>query len=178
MALQLGRPLVLAICAPVAVLAFAADAVRGKSQVFEEWIQTCFGFMMRESERAIDGRVVVNGATWVVFSFLVLLLLFPLQMATASFFIFIIGDAFAALVGRRFGAHPWPGSSRTREGTAAFIVTGLVAALVFPGLGVVRAVPAVLLGAVAEVLPGPLNDNVRVPVVIGLTLFVVATFAP
>lgn len=170
-ALQLGRPLVLAICTPIAVLAVSADVFRGRNEAFESFIQRWFGFMMRQSERAEDGRVVINGATWVLVSFVLVVLLFPLRLSAAGFFLFIIGDAFAALFGQRFGRHRWPGSTRTIEGTTAFIISGVLAASIFPGLTPVSCIPAVVLGAAAEVLPGPLNDNVRVPIVIAAALF-------
>jgi dolichol kinase len=170
LAVQWGERTTLMIAVPTAILAVCADVLRSRNREFEDFIQRWFGFMMRPSEESEGGRIIINGATWVVISFALLIGLFPLQIASASFLIFILGDAFAALVGQRIGRHTWPGGSRTIEGSVAFMVVGTLAAATFPGLSMWSAIPAVVVGALAEALPWPLNDNIRVPLVIALTL--------
>ena len=175
LALQVGRQITLVAVVPMAVLALLADLLRHRNRAFEAWIQSIFGFMMRPSERAGDS-MVINGATWVLVSFAALILLFPFEIATQAMFVFILADAFAALVGQRFGSHPWPRSQRTIEGSTAFILVGTAAAALFPGSELLPSVCAVLAGAIVEIPPRPLNDNVRVPFAIAAVLFLIKLF--
>ena len=38
-----------------------------------------------------------------------------------------IGDTAAAVVGTLYGRHPWPGMKKTKEGTAAAVISQLLA---------------------------------------------------
>jgi len=87
----------------------------------------------------------------------------------------MLADAAAALVGRRWGRHRWGSLSATMEGTAAFVGTGLLAMVAFGSVGLLPAAAGVLGGAVAELLPLRLNDNIRVP--LAAALLVVGTEA-
>lgn len=177
MAIEVGRQTTAAVIVPLAVAAVLADLVRSRSASFEARIQSLFGFMMRPSE-SISGSVVINGATWVLVSFAVLVLVFPFRLGAQALFIFMLADAVAALVGRRIGKHPWPQSHRTIEGTVAFIVVGIAAGVLFPGVGLRPVIAAVLVGAAAEIPRRPLNDNVRVPVVIAVVLLAAQNYFP
>jgi len=87
-----------------------------------------------------------------------------------------LGDAAAALVGRRFGRHPYAvGNARKSfEGSAAFFgVAALVCALI-PGAVSVAAVAAfALVTTLAEALAGDGFDNVAIPLagLLALRLF-------
>lgn len=158
-----GKPAATVTLGVIAAIAVCCDALRARSVAFHRFIERFFGWMMRwEEKSSVPGPVVLNGATWVATAFFLLVLLFPLAIAVPAFAAFMIGDAAAALVGRRFGRHHWPGSPRTLEGSAAFFA---VAAAVLLGLRVpfVPALVCALVCAVAEALPGRLNDNLRVP---------------
>lgn len=170
--LWLGRPTALGLLIPAAVLAVGADVLRVRSAGFARFINTVFGGMMRPEERPqVGDDVRINGATWVLVSLACVTLLFPLPIAIVAFASFMIGDACAALVGRRFGRTRWPNSPRTVEGSVAFVLAALVVMGLFPGIPWWVAGAGAVLGAGAEALPGPLNDNVRVPLVIGGLLF-------
>jgi dolichol kinase len=87
----------------------------------------------------------------------------------------MIADAAAALVGRRFGRHRWPGSTHTVEGSLAFTATGLAVVATVPSLAF--SLPAfgvaalgVVVAAAAEAAPLPLNDNIRVPLTAALVV--------
>jgi dolichol kinase len=162
----LGRSTALAILVPVTAVVIAADVVRVRSAGFAGWLHGTFGFMMRPEERpTIGSRPVMNGATWVFLTATLLIILFPLQIALAAFSSFMIADAAAAVVGKRFGTHRWRGTTRTVEGSLAFTITGILVMLPFPEISVWPAVAAVVPGAAAEIPSGPLNDNFRVPFV-------------
>ena len=70
-----------------------------------------------------------------------------------------------ALIRRRFGRHRWGGGPRTVEGSLAFLATGVAIMTLFPAVPFWVGVASVVVACGAEALPGPFNDNVRVPLV-------------
>ncbi len=157
-----------------AVVALGCDVLRARIGRFAVFINTVFGGLMRPEERPhVPGPVVFNGATWVLVTAFVLVVVFPLSIAVAAFAAFMVGDAAAALVGRRYGRHRWPGTRRTLEGTAAFALVAFGTLLLFQ-VDAKAAVVCALVSAGAEVLPGPLNDNFQVPLVGALVLTAMA----
>jgi dolichol kinase len=125
-------------------------------------------------------RYRVNSATWYATA-LVLLALFasrPAQLAAVA--VLGIGDPVAALVGRRWGRHRIV-VGRSVEGTAAFFVSSMLAALAVlaidraaSGLGLVAfAALSAMVGALAELVTRRLDDNLTIPLAVGL----VATLA-
>lgn len=166
-----GMPLALYLLAPMALVAVTADVVRAYSASFDTLIRWIFGPLMRAEELSKgDADVRFNGATCVVVSAALMALLFPLRVAVPVLAMTMLADAAAAVVGRRLGRHPWGSLSATIEGTAAFVATGLAIMACFPTVAFGPAAAGVLMGAVVEVLPLPVNDNIRVPVVAALVV--------
>lgn len=181
----LGKPDALYGLVPLALLALGIDFLRARSGAVNRFIDRFFGWMMRERERPDVGeRPAFNGATWVVTSMAVLTILFPVDVAVVAFCIFMLGDAAAALFGRKFGRTRWGRTDRTVEGSLAFLVTGLTAAIVIaaPSVGIApfsMTWAAILLGTAAatilEATPLPLNDNIAAP--LGTALVISAALA-
>lgn len=162
----LGRTGSLLVLVPAALLALGADILRAHSQRFAELIRRIFGPLMRMDELPPPGAPVsVNGATWVLLSAALLALIFPLRLAVPVFVMFMVSDAAAALVGRRFGRTHWGRGPRTVEGSAAFLIAGLAVMALFPSISFWIGAGGVAVACLAEALPRPLNDNLRVPLV-------------
>ena len=72
-----------------------------------------------------------------------------------------LGDAAAALVGKRWGRHrtAW---GKSWEGFAAGLATSLAVGMVVPGISPAGAMAGALAAATLEFLPLRLDDNVRV----------------
>ena len=158
-----GMPAAALLLAPLAAFALTCDVLRARSAAFNRFIERVFGWMMRAEEKPpMPGPVVINGATWVLTALFLLVVVFPLGAALPAFVAFMTGDAAAALVGRRFGRIRWPRSPRTLEGSAAFfaVAVGVLLAL---RVALLPALACALVCTLAEALPGPLNDNLRVP---------------
>lgn len=169
--LHVTRSTALAVLWPLALIALGADVLRARWPTFHRLIQRLFGYMMRPEELPPPGdAIAINGATWVLLSSALLATLFPLPLAATAFAVFMVGDAAAAIVGRRWGRHRWPGSRRTVEGSLAFLGAALLTAWFFP-IPRTHALLAALLAALLEVLPLPLNDNLRVPLAVALLLW-------
>ena len=163
---MVDMPLALYVVAGFALSGITADVVRAYSSSFNEWIRWIFGPLMRAEELpSVGERVTFNGATCVLVGAALLGLIFPLRVAVPILTMTMLADAAAALVGRRLGQHSWGRFSATVEGSAAFIVTGLLVIVWFPALALGPALASVIVAAVVEALPLPLNDNIRVPLV-------------
>ncbi|ARA92011.1 phosphatidate cytidylyltransferase [Rhodothermaceae bacterium RA] len=174
----LGKATALLVLVPLTLLALTADVLRVRSEAFARFIRWVFGYLMRAEEQPpVGGPVAINGATWVLVSATLLLLVFPLHIAVASFVMFMISDAAAALIGRRFGRHRWGGTNRTVEGSLGFLAAGLGVVALLPGIVFWTGAVGVVLACLAEIPSGPLNDNVRVPLVAATVLFLLERFA-
>lgn len=169
----LGLPAALYALLPLTALGLAGDLLRARSAAFNRTIRRVFGSMMRPEELPPPHHgLVINGATWVLMAATLLALVVPLRVAVPVFTMFMVSDAVAALVGRRWGRHRWGQTSRTMEGSAAFLATGLGIIAWFPALPFGVGAAATGVACLAEALPGPGNDNVRVPFAGAVTVVV------
>ncbi|MEM1271160.1 MAG: phosphatidate cytidylyltransferase [Bacteroidota bacterium] len=174
--LVLGRDVALWVLVPLAAVAVLADVLRVHSAGFKRFIDRFFGFMMRADEQPELGDPVrINGATWVLVASALTAVLFPVELAAPALALFLVGDAAAALVGRRFGKHEIGSLGKSWEGSLAFVLAGGLAAWAFaPALSPVALIAASLVGALAEAIPRPFNDNLRVPIAAGVVLALLA----
>jgi len=164
----LERETALILLLPVTGAAVGADVLRAYSASFSQHIRRVFGPLMRAKELPpVGSRVVINGATSVLVAASLLALFIPLEIGAPILAMTMIADAAAALIGRAFGRHRWPGRPHTVEGSLAFVVSGsaVVFALGMPWIG---GAAAVVSAAVVEAAPLPLNDNIAVPLTAAL----------
>ena len=100
------------LLAPGAVLAVAGDVARARSPTWRRWLHGLFAPLMRPEEMPpLGGPVVLNGATSMGIAAALCAALFVAPVAAAAVAMQQVGDAAAALVGRRLGG---AGSARTR----------------------------------------------------------------
>ncbi|GAB5517841.1 MAG: phosphatidate cytidylyltransferase [Rhodothermales bacterium] len=171
----LGLNVMLWLTGTLAALAVAADVARTYSPGFQAFIDGTFGFMMRSEES--EGRgPVFNGATWVLIAITLLLLVFPANLALPIFIMFMLADAAAALIGRRYGRHVWAGGQRTLEGSAAFFIVAVVVLSGLTALPWWLIVGASLAAALFEAVDVQLNDNLIVPFLTTLLVSLVLQF--
>ena len=162
------------ILVPLATVAVASDIIRAYSAGFATFIRKTFGSLMRPSEfSGAPRQIIINGATWICCSAALMSALFPVDVAAAAVTLHMISDAVAAVIGRSLGRRRWPGTQRTLSGSAAYLVTGLVTMALWPAISLIPGALTAVAATAAEIPQGPLNDNLRVPLVAALTLTVV-----
>lgn len=122
------------------------------------------------------GEWIVSGSPPVFAAAALVCLFFPQVIAAMSLGVMLVADTAAALIGRRFGKHKL-NSSKSVEGTVAFILFGIIFSIfvLFAG-GELRpliwggAVIGVILAAIAELYEKQLHldDNLTIPLLTGL----------
>lgn len=156
----LPRPVTVAVLVPLAVLALVVDVARLRLRPLRYTFLRLTRPMLRHHER--HG---LTGGTYMMVAYALAVLLFPKPVAVAAMLFNGLGDAAAALVGRRWGRH------RTRwgkswEGFGAGFVTSLAAGMTVawlsPDLALAGAALGAFVAAAGEFAPLPLDDNLRV----------------
>jgi dolichol kinase len=121
----------------------------------------------------------LTGATNILISGIICILIFPKIIIVNAFAILILSDITSALVGRRFGKKRF--LHKSREGALGFFLAGLVVVLLAPK---VEGLPAeyiigvigVAVGAVVESLFIEIDDNISVPLSIGFVMWALYAF--
>lgn len=99
------------------------------------------------------------------------MVLFPVSVAYASIAIFTLGDSIATLFGKIFGKHVFSyNKGKMIEGTIFGFIFAWLGASLF--VNPVKALVGAAAGMLVETLPTPLNDNLTIPLMSGLTLLI------
>ena len=111
----------------------------------------------------------IASSTWFLMGVLATLLIVPAHLFTPAVLVLALADPAASVVGRLWGRHSLGKGSW--EGTTAFFL--VACAVTFPFVGLPGALVAAGAVATFEVLPTGVDDNLTVPVVTGLVLWLV-----
>ncbi len=109
-----------------------------------------------------------TGASHILLSGWLCPLLFSVPAASLAMTCIILGDSAAALVGRRWGRHRYSNGSRSLEGSTAFFLASIIAALVVPGIPLWMGLVGAFLATVVEAMSTRVDDNLSVPLLVGL----------
>jgi dolichol kinase len=158
----------------LAALALIIDLARYLHPETGKIFYKLFGFLLRKHE--IDNKKKnLNGATYVLISALVSVLIFPKVIFISAFSILIISDSLAALIGRKFGRRKF--LSKSLEGTLTFFVSSCIVILFTPKVGgffeeyLIGFIGA-FVGAIVENISFKLiDDNLSIPLSVGLTMW-------
>lgn len=133
-----------------------------------------FGFLLRQHELDHKKRNL-NGATYVLLSAFICILIFPKVIVITAFTVLIISDSVAALIGRQFGKHKF--LFKSLEGTLAFFISGIVVVLLAPKIEYkleeyLIGIIATFIGAIVENISfGLADDNLVIPLSIGFAMW-------
>jgi len=127
------------------------------------FLQKYCGFIIRPRESKS-----FSGATTIVLAGFLVYLFFEVNIAAAAMVIVVIGDTFAAIIGRAIGRIKYKGKSL--EGSLAFIITSALAVLAVPDLSFQVAFAGVVAGAIVEFFTIPIDDNLTIPLTAGVVM--------
>jgi dolichol kinase len=168
------RELALKILVPMTILSLILDVGRYLYPQIGKFFYLIFGFLLRDHERDHKKRNL-NGATYVLISAVVCILIFPKIFFITAFAVLIISDSSAALIGRKWGRHKF--IFKSLEGTIAFFISACIVVLVAPKINgtIIEyfiGIFAVAVGAIAENISyGWADDNLSIPLSVGFVMW-------
>jgi dolichol kinase len=168
----------LSILIPLLLIVGLSDLARLYHPTTRSLYHKMFGWLLRRHERD-DEEKRFNGATYVLLSACLFLWLFPKLVFITAFSILIVSDTLAALVGRKFGAHPF--MKKSAEGTLAFFISALIVVAVAPKAEQLAAEFAIggaaaLVGTLVEASGIRIDDNLTIPASVGGVLWMSYAF--
>lgn len=161
-ALGVPRQVVLFALAIACVIALAIEIGRARSTSFRAVFTRHTGILLRQHEHQRW-----SGATWLLLSFLVSVLVLEPPVAIAAMWAVSVGDAAAAIVGRTIGRHRLGRSVKTIEGSLACALITFAGALGIAQLAPMPSAVAGIMAALGEWPAGPLDDNMRIGLAVG-----------
>ena len=177
----ISKQFALCLLLPITAAVIIVDMARYYIPSVGHWFYKWFGWLLRRHETDINKKRL-NGASNVLISALLCVLLFPKVIAINAFTILIISDTTSALIGRRFGRHRF--FAKSLEGSLAFFVSAILVILVAPKidkllLEYIIGFIAAAIGTVVEALPIKIDDNLTIPISVGFSLWALyALFLP
>ncbi|MEG8946342.1 diacylglycerol/polyprenol kinase family protein [Rosettibacter firmus] len=169
------KELALKILIPLLILSLIIDLGRYYFKPIQDFFYNLFGFLLRRHEKDHQKKNL-NGATYVLISAVLVILIFPKVFVVTSFSVLIIGDIAAALIGRKYGRRKF--LLKSLEGTLAFFFFSCIVILFTPKiegniLEFIIGFISVAVGAIAENISiGWADDNLTIPITVGLTMWI------
>lgn len=164
--LQLSRTDMLSIMIPIAVTMLLIDISRLRQWPFwNSFAKKIIGPLIRHHEMEGD----FTGASYILISTCLTVALFEKPIAIAALVFIIVGDTFAAIIGRRYGRRRFR-PNKTLEGSLACVAGTLIAAMLLPDIALSVAMVGAVIAAVVEAFPLGVDDNISVPLVSGLIM--------
>jgi len=161
-ALGVRREIVLVGLALACSIAIIVEIARAWSVRFSALFHRRTGLLLRQHEH---NRW--SGATWLLLSFLVSVLIFDPPVAIAAMWAVAVGDSSAAIIGRTIGRHRIGRSAKTIEGSIACAIVTAAGALIVAQLAPLLSIVAGITAALGEWPAGPLDDNMRIGLAVG-----------
>lgn len=173
--IYLSKSIVAPIVGLTVLVAMIFDIVRIRRKRFRAWVRLYFGDIFRRHEEQN-----LSGALYILTGFLLSILLFNKGVAITVMVCVIVGDTMAAIFGKRYGKIEIL-EGKTIAGTLAFLLSSLLSLTILSipalksnlqflthlwQLNLIAATIATLL----EVLPIPLDDNLRITLITGAIL--------
>jgi dolichol kinase len=162
---MLPKETVITVLLPLFFGFLLVDLLRHYHSGMTSFFQKYFlGTVLREKERS-----TLMGATYFLFSSILVILFFPKSIAIVSLLILILSDTAAALVGKAIGKVRI--FEKTLEGSLAFLVCSLLIVWVYPELNRFWGSLAALAATLIELLPIRVDDNITIPLAAGGIMF-------
>lgn len=105
----------------------------------------------------------LTGASWFLLGDVIVLIIFPENIAIFSMLLLSVSDTFAAIFGKIFGNTKL--FLKSLEGTFAFFLSGLIISMFFQDLPLSIRLITVLTATIVEIYSTKINDNLTIPIV-------------
>lgn len=163
----------------ITLITVSLDILSKKVEPVQKFFYKYFGSILRKHEKK-KKKFRLNGASWLVISASLTILIFPKLFACVALSILIVSDIASALVGRKWGRIPFF-KKKTVEGSIAFFLTAAATVLVyffiFPlnNYFLLYGLIAALLTTFGEAISKQIkvDDNLIVPIVFASFMWIV-----
>lgn len=163
--LGLTKAEMLYIMVPLALVMVWLDIARMRDWgIWRNLVGKIWGPMVRSHEQAGD----FTGATYILLSVCCTVALFTKPIAIAALSFIIVGDTFAALIGRACGKHRF--GRKSVEGSLGCLAGTSIVVFMAPEIVVWVGVLGAVVATVTEALSTSIDDNISVPLVSGLAM--------
>ena len=162
-----SRSTTLLILLPACVLSIAFDLIRFTGHdIWNRFLVKYLGFMLRPTE-----KIGFSGASYILTTDFLVILMFDKAVAISAIAFIVLGDASAALIGRRWGFHKY--GNKSIEGSLAFFISAALAAYGFhliygDAIPYIVGLSGALVATLVEAFTTRSDDNMTVPIVSGL----------
>lgn len=161
---QIEKSLMLSMMVPITLLMVIIDISRlRKWRFWYAFPEKILSPIIRPHE--VDGDF--TGASYILMTFCLTIALFTKPIAIAAICFIIVGDSFAALIGRKFGKHKFY-KNKTIEGSLGCFLGMLIVAMLVPDIYLWVVISGALVATVFEAFSFGIDDNVTVPLLSGL----------
>lgn len=157
------------VCLLFALMLFSLfDGARLLSSAFNRFVMDRLSLLIRESEKK-----KITGATFTCLSFLVVVFVFPREVAVTAMLFLTLGDTAAEIAGKNWGSRKYNG--RSLEGMAGFFIVAMpLAWIVFQDWRV--ALTGAVMGSLIEFFSIGVDDNLTVPVGSAMALWLALSY--
>ena len=176
------KNLVLSILIPILVFMLLFEFAKYFSKPLFEFYYKLFGNLLRNHEFDRH-RIRITGASWLLLSDIICIILFPKLIAVTGMLILSLADSLSALIGRHFAKKHFA-PNRSYLGTATFFIVSVIIVTVTPKylylpLEYIIGIAAVLVTTIADSINIPIDDNFTIPIVTsGLLYLLYIIFLP
>lgn len=125
----LDKQITLIIMFAITLITVLLDITSKRIPVISYIWDKVFGEILRKHEKK-QQKVILNGASWLVISALLIILIFPKIVAVIALTILIISDISSALIGKKFGKTPFF-VNKSVEGSTAFFVSAYLVVVAY-----------------------------------------------
>jgi dolichol kinase len=154
------RSIVIWVLALALAIALTVEMARLRSVGARTVFDSTVGGLLREHE-----RYTASGATWLIIALLAATVSLPRDIAVAAMCAVALGDAAAAIVGRVLARAAT--QRKSIGGSAACFAASAISARAIAGFAWPEAFIVGVLAALAERPRRPLDDNLRIVIVVG-----------
>ena len=158
----------------ILIILLTVEFIKYKNDSFYNFYMKYFKHMLREHE--YDKRTFrINGATWVILSCLLCILIFPKLIAIMGMLLLSFADSTSGIIGRLYGKKQYA-PNRSYIGTTAFFISGILVIALTPkytysSTEYMVCTAAVIITTFAEAFNLHIDDNFTIPVVGSLSLY-------
>lgn len=164
----LPRGEMLAILGILVGIAAAVEILRRFSSGFRRFFIALTGSMLREHENRR-----LTGATYLLLSSFLCVLLFNAWIAQVALLFVIISDGLSALAGKFWGRHPWVGG-KTWEGNIVFLLTATAIVFLHPDCPAAVGIAGVATAFICDVFITGVDDNLTIPICSGVVMEIIS----